>query len=807
MSRQTLVQLVLLLSATTVADTVQNFDVAGSAYTLGRHSVGPAASIVAGGPSGNFLRLAAGSSVNTLNTIGFDRTDPGAFCTITLDFDFRITPGSGSADGLGVTLLGTAFHDSAGVVVGAEEPNFAGSLGVGFDVFQNTGELDDNHISVHFDGAVVSVLEVSNVIDLDGTAGQFIHARVVITANAGSGDLTVELTPPGGSAVILIDAVPVPGLRLYEARLQFGARTGGQTADHDLDNINLTYGDCPDVVGQWADAIPLPIIPIHADLLPSGSVLVWDRDDTGDGPGTPHLFDPATELVTPAADPGYDLFCSGHSYLPDGTLFVSGGHDQFDQFGLPYGTIYDGATDSWTTVAQQMNAGRWYPTNTTLANGDTLVVTGTVIPGVVNQLPQVYEVATQTWRDLSSAIRNVPLYAFFHLAPNGMAFNSGPEPTTDYIDTNGSGAWIPVANTGSVHRSDGSSVLYDVGKVLILGGGNPPTRSAQVIDLNVPGPSWSSVDSMAFERRQVNATILADGTVLATGGTGSAGFNVVGGAVFAAELFEPSLARWTTLAAAGVPRIYHSFALLLPDARVLTGGGGHPAGDGPPGDVNHFDVEIYSPPYLFQGARPTITSAPATFGHGDSFFIETPDVVGAVHLIRLAAVTHGFNQNQSISRLAFTPTAQGISVSAPASATEAPPGPYLLFILNNAGVPSVAPIVQLLPDAGSVPAGSLLLDKAAAGEITLSWDPSCTADDFDYAIYEGSLPNFSSRVAQTCTTGGGTNWTFSPAAGGTYYLVVPRNSASEGSYGLDGNGLERGPDLGACLPQSLGACP
>ena len=152
MSKRTLLPLLVLLSASAAADTVQDFDGGGSAYVLGQHRVAPAATVVAGGPSGNFLRLASGSAGSNFNTIGFDRTDTGAFCTIAIDFDFRITPAAGSADGFGVALLDTSVHDSDGVVAGAEEPEFPTSLGVGFDVYQDPGELNDNHVSVHFDG-------------------------------------------------------------------------------------------------------------------------------------------------------------------------------------------------------------------------------------------------------------------------------------------------------------------------------------------------------------------------------------------------------------------------------------------------------------------------------------------------------------------------------------------------------------------------------------------------------------------------------------------------------------------------------
>jgi hypothetical protein len=355
--------------------------------------------------------------------------------------------------------------------------------------------------------------------------------------------------------------------------------------------------------------------------------------------------------------------------------------------------------------------------------------------------------------------------------------------------------------------------MYDVGKVLIVGGGDPPTRTAEIIDLEAQNPGWGFVDSMAFVRRQLNATILADGTVLVTGGTGSAGFNVVDDAVFAAELWDPAEESWSTLAAAQIPRIYHSFALLLPDGRVLTGGGGHPPGDGPPGDLDHFDAEIFSPPYLFAGSRPQIGSAPATISYDSTFVVESPDSsdIAAIHLIRLSAVTHSFNQNQGISRLSFVTMPGGLEVTAPADGALAQPGPYMLFILNNAGVPSVARMVRLLTNSGSVPdgagtPGAQLTVALQSGDVTLDWGPSCASDDIDYAIYEGTIGNFAGHSSRMCTTNGATSATFAPGSGSSYYLVVPRNTAAEGSYGRDSDNLERSPAAVACLPQSLGGC-
>ena len=180
-------------------------------------------------------------------------------------------------------------------------------------------------------------------------------------------------------------------------------------------------------------------------------------------------------------------------------------------------------------------------------------------------------------------------------------------------------------------------------------------------------------------------------------------------AVYAAELWNPTTEQWTTLASttSGIPRVYHSSALLLPDARVLSMGGNvleYISG--------HATAEIYSPPYLFKGARPTITSAPAIVAYGQTFFVGTPDAaaISKVTMLRLSSVTHAFNMSQYIIEfqqgpsgpLTFSQATGGLNVVAPSAPTVAPPskptvappGHYMLFILNGNGVPSVAKIVR-----------------------------------------------------------------------------------------------------------------
>lgn len=456
----------------------------------------------------------------------------------------------------------------------------------------------------------------------------------------------------------------------------------------------------PATLGQWSSVFPFEVVAIHAHLLPTGKVLYWDRHDYGDG--TPRLWDPETGTITPVPEPGmgHDVFCSGHSFLKDGRLLVTGGHIS-DAVGQAFVATYDPFSNTWTHQPG-MNAGRWYPTNTTLANGDVLTVSGTVDTMTVNTLPQVFQAASHTWRDLSGAVRALPFYPFMYLAPNGKVFTAGPQQVTGYLDTSGTGAWTDVANSAYGFREYGSSVLYDDGKILITGGsppGSPTTATAEVIDLGSASPAWTPAQPMAYARRQHNATLLPDGTVLVTGGTSATGFNNSTGAVLAAELWDPDTGAWRTLASMQVPRLYHSVALLLPDGRVLSAGGGHPR-DIEHGDPDHPDAEIYSPPYLFKGPRPSIASAPPAVPYGEPFFVGIPDAaaISEVVLIRLSSVTHSFNQEQRIVRPVFTAAEDGLVVTAPSDPNLCPPGYYLLFLLDGNGVPSVARILRVDPD-------------------------------------------------------------------------------------------------------------
>jgi hypothetical protein len=415
-------------------------------------------------------------------------------------------------------------------------------------------------------------------------------------------------------------------------------------------------------------------------------VLGWPPYAQGDNA---LVWDPATNVFSTSPKAGYNIFCTGHSHLADGKVLVSGGQIGAVLYGVPNASIYDPATDTWTRLPD-MEAPRWYPTNTTLANGDILVTSGQIDPvRGYNGLPQTWQAATSTWQDLSSAQLIVPLYPRMFLAPNGKVFYAGEAVQSRYLDTTGTGQWSLVAKS-STNRDYGTAVQYGDGKILIVGGGNPPTATAEVIDLNAATPAWRMVASMAYPRRQLNATLLPNGQVLVTGGTSGKGFNDLTSPVFAAELWDPTSETWTTLASQTGYRGYHSVALLLPDATVLVAGG----------DPNLSNAQIFSPPYLYNGSRPVISSAPTAVNYGSTFTIGTSSAAGVTQVtwLRLGAVTHAFNQDQRFNNLTFVVSSStNLRVTAPASPNLAPPGYYMMFLVNAEGSPSVASFIQLRP--------------------------------------------------------------------------------------------------------------
>jgi galactose oxidase len=509
-----------------------------------------------------------------------------------------------------------------------------------------------------------------------------VTAHFEVAASGESGDL---LLPAGA-------ADDTPSLTRLTTRTGGAVRVSVEgTPAADADN---TGGSCPRPdpplpepqasIGEWSPPFDWPVVAVHLHLLPDGRVLSWGMI------GDPQVWNPSTGEFTALPVPS-NVFCGGHTFLSDGRLLVAGGHISEDH-GIPATTLFDFTTNSWTS-APPMARGRWYPTTTELSDGRVLVLGGADENGLQVPVPEIWD--GTTWNPLSAADRVLPYYPRTFVAPNGQVFYADEGKQSYYLDPS-SGAWTEVAQTLYGDREYGSAIMYRPGKVLIVGGSSTPsgspTNSAEVIDLTDAVPAWRFTGSMASARRQLNVTGLPDGRVVVTGGTSSSGFTDPAGAVHAADAWDPSSGTWNTWASNAVTRVYHSSTILLPDGRLLHAG----SGDG--GNIpRELNAELFSPPYLFHGPRPTIGSAPDVVGYGERFEVATTDagIITQATWIRLSSVTHSFDQNQRFVPLDVVRTAGGLTIMAPAGPNVAPPGPYMLFLLNGDGVPSIARIMRV----------------------------------------------------------------------------------------------------------------
>ena len=519
-----------------------------------------------------------------------------------------------------------------------------------------------------------------NDFDIHNQSPAALTVRYTVMGASEDGELLLPGRAEGAESTTRLTTLHRGALQIVE----------GDQGSSPVDNLGAS---CPSpsatqpeaLSGAWAAPFTWPVVAVHLHLLPTGRVLSWGRI------GQPQLWDPETGEFreVPSATM---VFCSGHAALPDGRLLVTGGHLD-DRRGLRDVNIFDGAAEVWTPV-QPMAKARWYPTSTTLADGEILTLGGSDEHGLDVEIPEVW--TGGGWRSLDRAGRILPYYPRTFVAPNGLVFYAGELAQSAYLDPRGPGDWIPVATSHYGRRDYGSAVMYRPGKVIIVGGSDPPdgapTRTAELIDLNQAAPSWRFTDPMNYARRQFNATLLPGGEVLVTGGTRSAGFSDRAGAVHAAELWDPETGKWSVLASNQVTRVYHSTTLLLPDGRILHTG----SGDGP-GLPRELNAELFSPPYLFRGQRPTISEAPRIIHYGEPFFVATPEAGQVVRatLVRLSSVTHGFDQDQRFVELPIRRTAGGLSLAPPQEATLAPPGLYMLFVLDGDGIPSRAVMVRL----------------------------------------------------------------------------------------------------------------
>jgi galactose oxidase len=477
-----------------------------------------------------------------------------------------------------------------------------------------------------------------------------------------------------------------------------------------------------DANGRWSPVIDMKgVVPISAALRPDGKVLTWAswKGLRFGGSGSldqtvTALFDPANPsnvVVRTITDTVHNMFCPATAFLPDGRLVVNGG----DDVRTDATSIYDPIADKWTRGAA-MHQQRWYNSSVSLPDGRILTLGGNRTSGASGN-GEIYDATSDSWTMMDGIVL-APLtdgmpadarameHPRLSVAPDGRIFASGPSPNMQWYTTDGTGGVMPAGKRGDDEISQNDvTVMFDVGKILKAAGNVnydrtdasfvPASRNSYVIDINGATPVVTKIAPIKYPRTFANGVVLPNGQVFVAGGNDNAKGFSDDGAIRPAELFDPTTTTWRELPAMATSRPYHSFVLLLADARVLVGGGGL-CSSSDNCAVNHPNVEIYSPPYLFAGARPSIAAAPATVAaDGGTFVVTTSGSVTGFSLIRVGSVTHGVDTDQRFMRLAGSNVGDLWTLQAPANHNLAPRGYYLLFALDG-GVPSVAAIVKII---------------------------------------------------------------------------------------------------------------
>ncbi|KAK1757788.1 hypothetical protein QBC47DRAFT_442848, partial [Echria macrotheca] len=547
-----------------------------------------------------------------------------------------------------------------------------------------------------------------------------------------------------------LDNVPVHASLLPNGKILYWGRreNPGPTDSIRTENDPMSWVPKPTTSNQKPPETVNPFCGGHC-FLPDGKLLIvgghwWD----GQGISQACIYDYETNKFTPKAPMNGGRWYPSALTLPDGrALVISGSLDNEPKWQV------NKNPEIYVTDAPE-NASPWVEVMDPI----------TKLPGKDTKQGPFY----------TNGPDILPLYPRIHLAPDGRVFMAGTTPRSYYIeiqDTGGMdwkkevqrkgrsltvvGRWVDAGTERDAgFRDYAPSVMYDTGKIMYVGGGQEEnqqagkvlikaTTRAEYIDLNESQPKWRATpkigqssqkpeNSMKSARRQFNATVLPDGTVLVTGGTSGDGFNDLSQAVRIPELFDPETNTWKQMAKESWDRCYHSVALLLPDGRVMSGGGGE-SGDVKPTDCLK-NVQFFEPPYLLRpGTRPAIKSFPVKIVYGENFNVtlESAEPIAKISWMRLGTATHCCNMGQSLMWLkGFTQNGVNLSIPAPANRNLAPPGHYLLFVLNAAGKPSIGKIIRISAKAEST-------KKRAALVATLAPEPSLA----DPTVRESAQPS------------------------------------------------------------------
>ncbi|MCO5566164.1 hypothetical protein L7F22_019840 [Adiantum nelumboides] len=495
--------------------------------------------------------------------------------------------------------------------------------------------------------------------------------------------------------------------------------------------------------GQWGNVIPLDVNPVAAYLVPAYpsvkqflSFASWSPSTFG-GPASYQTAFASYDVTTntqgefTVANTHHNMFCPGMNSLPDGRLMIDGGDT--DQAA----TLYDPFANTFTRAAN-MTMGRGYQSSVTLSNGKTFTIGGSFTGGIGGQngVPmkngEIYDYTTNQWSPLSGALVQPMLqtydnagawrtdnHAWLHAWSGGSVFQAGPSKNMNWYSTTGSGG---VQSAGVRNNNNdqmcGISVMYDNGKILSTGGAQSYTDNnalnvAHVVTLNGvnKAPTVQQIQNMNYPRSFHNAIVLPNGQVFITGGQSYAAVFTDTQSVLQSEIFDPSTKTFTTVAPASIPRNYHSSTVLLPDGRVMSGGGGLCYVNGNCNNANHQDIQFYSPPYLFDAngnpaSRPTVKSITSSqqqsekvrVNPGGTLTVNLSSVSGLTHvLVRMGSSTHSVDTDQRRIPLSVKKTSgTTVTLSIPNDNGIVPPGFWYYFAVSSNGAHSIGLTVNVL---------------------------------------------------------------------------------------------------------------
>lgn len=495
-------------------------------------------------------------------------------------------------------------------------------------------------------------------------------------------------------------------------------------------SVNVQNTDPRATVGEWSSVMNWPLVAVHGTLFHTGDILMWDA---WENPTTnAKLWNPATNIFTDVPVNG-GLFCSGHATTSTGELLVMGGHNG-GEVGIKNVTSFNPVTRTWTRKPDMQYA-RWYPSVTQLPDNRMLTFSGQITSGNFANTPEVFTPKTNTIASLpitTPELREVQ-YPQTSVLPNGKVLAISTEQGGVMLYDPSNAAWT---QAGTTQVPYGVWTSFAPGKYLITGGGTdfssynpsnpgPSQKTTRVLDMTSGAPVWSPGGAMHNGRSFHNVTMLPTGKAIAIGGSTTVNdFSTTG--TQTAEQWNPDTNTWSQLANPARSRMYHSISILLPDGRILSAGGGRlsPAPD-------QLNAQIYSPPYLFQGPRPTITSAPTSITHNSTMDLISPDAaeISKVTLVNLGSVTHTADWNQRFMELPFTRNGDTLTVNTPANANIAAENYYMVFAVNSTGVPSVAKIVKLeTPDLVGPIIANVQASNLSSAAATVSWTTDEAAD-------------------------------------------------------------------------------